>query len=265
MAERLAAVRIAPRVILDAGCGTGESLAELGARYPAARAIGLDVALPMLLRARERSAARVSMLGRVAAMLRGGATGEAALVAGDIAALPLGHASVDLLWSNLALQWMPDLPRAFAELHRVLAIDGLLMFSTLGPDTLKELRRAFGAAGGHPHVSRFADMHDVGDMLVRQGFADPVMHMEYLTLTYAEPRAVMRDLKALGATNALAARPRGLMGRARLAAVLDALERERSDGRIPATFEVVYGHAWKVPPTRTPEGHPIVRVERRRP
>ena len=264
MAERLAVVRLAPRVILDAGCGTGESLAELSTRYPDALAIGLDVALPMLVRARARQAARTTMLARLAARLRGTGAPPHALVAGDIAALPIGHACVDLAWSNLALQWLDDLPGAVAELHRVLAVNGLLMFTTLGPDTLKELRTAFRAADARPHVSRFVDMHDIGDLLVDKGFADPVMHMEYLTLTYQDAGAMMRDLKALGATNALAARPRGMMGRGRLQAVLGALERERRDGRIPATFEVIYGHAWKAQPTRTADGRAIVRVERRR-
>jgi malonyl-CoA O-methyltransferase len=144
----------------------------------------------------------------------------------------------------------------------VLRTGGLLMFSTFGPDTLRELRAAFAGVDGHSHVSRFIDMHDIGDMLAGAGFGDPVMQMEYFTLTYADARAMLRDLKAIGATNATRARPRALMGRRRFERALAALEAAGRDGRIPATFEVIYGHAWKVAPRRTGEGHAIVRFER---
>jgi malonyl-CoA O-methyltransferase len=186
----------------------------------------------------------------------------AAFACGDIAALPFAAASFELVWSNLALQWLSDLPHALGELRRVLAVGGLLSFTTFGPDTLKELRGAFAGVDAHTHVSRFVDMHDVGDALVHAGFADPVMDMECLTLTYADARAMMRDLRAIGATNATQGRPRGLMGRGRYASVVAALGALARDGRIPATFEVIYGHAWKAPPKTTAEGLPIVRLER---
>lgn len=264
MAERLDVVKLVPAAILDAGCGTGEALGELAARYPAARRVALDIALPMLVAARARHPARASLWARLGSSWRTGPP-PPAFVAGDMAALPFGAAQFDLVWSNLALQWVNDLPRALAEFRRVLRVGGLAMFTTLGPDTLQELRAAFHDADSAPHVSRFADMHDIGDMLVHAGFADPVMHMERITLTYTEPVAIMRDLKSLGATNATLARRRGLFGRKRWTRAVAALERLRVDGRIPATFEVVYGHAWKAEPTRTPEGHPIVRVQRSRP
>lgn len=114
---------------------------------------------------------------------------------------------------------------------------------------------------GRPHVSRFIDMHDIGDALVAAGFADPVMDMEYITVTYATPLAMLRELKAIGATNALAGRARGLLGKAAFARAEAALEATRRDGRIGATFEVIYGHAWKVPEKRTREGHAIVHFD----
>ncbi len=260
MAARLDVVRLAPAAILDAGCGTGEAVGELAARYPGARVVALDVALPMVAAARARAARGQSLLARL--LPAAGARRAPWFVCADIEALPLPGVAFDLAWSNLALQWVNDLPRAFAEFRRVLKVGGLLTFTTFGPDTLREVRRAFARVDGHTHTNRFADMHDVGDMLVQAGFADPVLDVEQMTLTYADPGALLRELKSLGATNATRGRPHGLMGRARWQRMLAALDAARHDGRIPATFEVVYGHAWKGEPTRTPEGHGIVRVER---
>ena len=146
----------------------------------------------------------------------------------------------------------------------MLRAGGLVTFSTFGPDTLRELRAAFAGVDRHSHVSRFVDMHDIGDMLVAAGFADPVMDMEHVTLTFESPAALLSELKAIGATNRTRGRPRGLTGRARFARVTAALEKLRDNGRIPATFEVVYGHAWKGEPRTTPEGHAIVRIARPR-
>src|SRR5581483_6378816 len=163
--------------------------------------------------------------------------------------------------SNLALQWVNDLPRAFAEMHRVLAPGGLLMFSTFGPDTLKELKRAYEATDGRTHVSRFVDLHDIGDMLIAKRFADPVMDMEMLTLTYDRVRDLMRDLKAIGAHNATRGRPGGLSGKSQLARVEREYETFRRDGKLPATFEVVYGHAWKPLPRLSPTGKPVIEIK----
>ena len=262
MAERLEVVKLSPRAILDAGCGTGDAQADLALRYPQARQVALDVALPMLRVAMTKEDGRRSTFARLLSAFGKSDSDGANFVCGDVAALPFAAGGFDLAWSNLALQWVDDLPRALAELGRVLRTGGLLMFSTFGPDTLRELRAAFASVDGHSHVSRFTDMHDIGDMLVGAGFGDPVMQMEYFTLTYADPRAMLRDLKAIGATNATRARPRALMGRRRFERALAALDAARRDGRIPATFEVIYGHAWKVAPRLTGEGHAIVRFER---
>ncbi len=266
MAERLDVARLQPGVLLDAGCGTGEALAGLAGRYPKARRVALDIALPMIEAARRRAGGPPSMLGRLLAPRRGTSGGAPLFACGDIGSLPFAHAAFGLVWSNLALQWVADLAGAFAEFHRVLEVGGLLSFTTFGPDTLKELRAAFAAIDAGPHVGRFADMHDIGDMLVHAGFADPVVQMERMTLTYATAPEMMKDLKAIGATNATRGRARGLMGRRRWGRVVGALDAMRDaavGGRIPATFEVIYGHAWKAVPRRTPEGHAIVTLERR--
>ena len=162
----------------------------------------------------------------------------------DAEALPLATGSIDFVFSNATLQWCNDLDRTFAELRRVLAPGGLLMFTTFGPDTLRELRAAWAQADGHGHVSPFLDMHDVGDALVRTGFEGPVLDAEYLTLTYADLSGLLDDLRGLGATNATRERPRGLTSKARWHAMRSAYEVHRTEGRLPATYEVVYGHAW---------------------
>ncbi|TVQ91951.1 MAG: malonyl-[acyl-carrier protein] O-methyltransferase BioC [Chromatiaceae bacterium] len=257
MLERLDYVRLQPDTVLDLGCGTGFALDGLARRYRRARLLALDFAEPMLARARRRGSWR----------------NRPRLLCADLEALPLAPASVDLIYSNATLQWANDLTTAFAELRRVLRPGGLLMFTSFGPDTLTELRTAWAAADGgrHAHVGAFIDLHDVGDALVRAGFADPVMDAERLTLTYPALRDLMVDLKALGAHNVLAGRPRGLTGRRRLAAVQAAYETQRRDGRLPATWEVVYGHAWaplasaRQPQQRTADGVaiPVSAISRR--
>jgi len=264
MMARLDVVRLVPQRILDLGCGTGEGALELAARYPGTGVVGLDLALPMAMAARERTRRSRSLYRRLVAPLLGGADAEPRFVCAEATRLPLDGVSFDLAWSNLALQWVNDLPRAFAELRRVLRTGSLLTFTTFGPDTLKELRTAFARIDDATHVSRFVDMHDIGDMLVQAGFADPVMDMEHLHVTYASPEALLRELKALGATNATRGRPRGLMGRERYARLVAELQRRARDGRIAATFEVIYGHAWKGEPSKTADGLPIVKLERSR-
>lgn len=237
MLERLDFVKLQPARVLDAGCGTGYALGDLARRYPAAELLALDIAHPMLQVAR----AQVPWWRRTLPML-GGAPRR--YVCGDLDALPLPAGSVDLMWSSLALQWSNDLSRTFAEAYRVLAPGGLLMFSTFGPDTLKELRQAFAGVDGRTHVNRFVDMHDIGDQLSYAGFAAPVMDMEFITLTYEDVRALLRELKAIGAHNVTTGRGHGLMGKQRWRTMLARYEALRREGRLPATFEIIYGHAW---------------------
>ena len=262
MAQRLDYVKLAPAVIVDAGCGTGEAVGELGLRYPGATVLAFDIALPMVEAARKRARTQRSLLRRLLQPLTTRGSPPPQFVCADINALPFAGVCADLVWSNLALQWVNDLPRAIAEFRRVLKVGGLLSFTTFGPDTLREIRSAFSRAGGATYTNRFVDMHDIGDMLVEAGFADPVMDMERVVLTYESPRALLAELKSIGATNRTRGRLRGLMGRRRFERATRALEALRDGGRIPATFEVIYGHAWKVAPRHTPEGHAIVRVQR---
>lgn len=239
MLSRLDLVSMQPERILDAGCGTGHASQALTQKYPKAQVISLDLAMGML---HKTQAMNTSFTQRIKQTL---GFNKQHLLCADIERLPLADASFELVWSNLAIQWCNDLDAAFTNMHRVLRTDGLLMFSSLGPDTLKELRAASSVDGEHVHVSRFIDMHDIGDALVRAGFAAPVLDVERITLTYDNVMAVMRDLKSIGAQNAAEGRNRGLQGRGFLKQLTENYERFRRDGKLPATFEVVYGHAWK--------------------
>ncbi|MGH8700321.1 MAG: malonyl-ACP O-methyltransferase BioC, partial [Burkholderiales bacterium] len=233
MLARLDYIKLEPAMILDAGSGTGNAVTGLLARYSRARVIALDLALAMARRARARRPWWSSFIERSGPRL--------AAVCGDIEQLPLAPACAGMIWSNLAIQWSNEPQRAFAEMHRVLVPGGLLLFSSFGPDTLKELRAAFQSVDRHTHVHRFTDMHDVGDLLVACGFADPVMDMEVVTLTYADVRELMRDLKAIGAHNMTRGRPSALVGKSLLAKVARNYEPARREGKLPATFEVIYG------------------------
>jgi malonyl-CoA O-methyltransferase len=231
MLSRLDLVKVSPNVILDAGCGTGHGSIALKKRFNQAQVVSLDLSLSML----KATYANFPFLKKL--------TSKPRLVCADIEHLPIASSSVDILWSNLAIQWCNDLDQAFLEAKRVLKPNGLLMFSTFGPDTLKELRVA--SQNGHTHVSRFIDMHDIGDALTRSGFSAPVLDVEHYTLTYDDVKGVMRDLKAIGAHNATEGRARGLLGRGFLQQLTQQYEQFRQNGKLPATYEVVFGHAWK--------------------
>ena len=225
--ERLDLTDLAPRLALDAGAGTGHASRALKRRYPGAHVIALDSSFGMLrAAAKQRSWRRP--FGRVCA---------------DAERLPLPDGSVDLIVSNFMLQWS-DLDAVFSEFRRVLAPRGFLSFTTLGPDTLRELRTAWIQAGSHSPVSQFLDMHDIGDALVRTGFAAPVLDVERYTLFYTDVRRLAADLKAIGARNATSGRPKGLTTPRKFAAMQTAYETHRRDGRLPATYEVVFGQAW---------------------
>lgn len=220
MLERLQYMKLAPRRILDAGSGPARDAAALVRRYPGSRVVAMDPALPLLPRRR-----------LIEKILRR----APAAVCGSMERLPFAAGSFELGWSNMALHWVEDPLAALRELERVLSPEGLLMFSTLGPDTLKELREA----AGRSRVHDFIDMHDLGDMLVAAGFSAPVMDMEMLYVEYASGARLVEDLRASGQTNARRDRARGLAPRGLLAEF-----RRRG---LRATYEVVYGHAWKRP------------------
>jgi len=235
--ERLDLTALTPQVVLDAGAGTGAACRALKTRYPKARVLAVDSAAGML----RSAAARRSWFRPFFN------------VAADATRLPLADGSVDLVLSNFMLPWC-DPDAVFAEFRRVLAPRGFLTFSSLGPDTLKELRAAWREVDSHSRVLRFIDMHDLGDALVRAGFIEPVLDVERYTLEYADVRALAQDLKAVGARNATAGRLKGLTGPRKFAGMEAAYEVHRRAGRLPATYEVVFGQAWS-PRAIAPRAH----------
>ncbi len=221
-----------PQVVLDVGCGPGHAAADMQKRWPRAQVIALDLALPMLQESKRNAGGWRPFKQRPHA------------VCADARALPLADGSVDVLFSNLCLQWVEDLPAVFAGFRRVLKPDGLMVLSTFGPDTLWELRDAFTHADSAPHVSPFASIAQFGDALIAAGFKDPVLDRDEFRLQHDSLADLMRELRTLGATNALSTRRRSLTGRARFARAAAAYEPMRRDGRLPATWEVITAHAW---------------------
>jgi malonyl-CoA O-methyltransferase len=253
--ERFDVMRIAPKVILDVGCGPGTHTAALVARFAAAQIVAIDQAESMLALAAPKVSGFFARLSRVP---------RAVGVCADMSVLPLKAGCADVVWSNFSLHWANDLPALFAQWNRTLRTDGVLMFTAPGPDTLKELRDALMRCDSTEHLRAhtFTDLHDLGDMLIHAGFADPVMDMEVITLEYSDAKALWRDIRHQGALSSLVARPRGLMTPRKLNAIEKALEKYRDlNGKIRISVEVVYGHAWKVPPKKTAEGHGIVRID----
>jgi len=236
-----------PEVIVEIGCGTGHNAALLKKRWPKARVIAVDAALPMLRQAKAQA----------------GWWKPFNRVAGDASQLPLADASVDLLVSNLCLPFVNDLPATLAGFRRVLKPEGLLLCSTYGSETLGELDYAFSQADSAPHVHPFAPIATFGDALLRAGFRDPVIDRDLFTLTYADLPALMTELRALGYRNARDDRRRTLTGRGRFAAASQAYQALRTaDGRLPSTWEVLYAHAW-APQAGTPirqQGQDIAAV-----
>ena len=241
--ERLDPIRLSPRCILDLGAGTGRLAAQLARRYAEAEVAQLDLAFNMLAESR-----RWKPLTR------------RHFLCADAECLPLINACAEFVFSNLMLQWASRLDRALAEARRVLKPEGLILFSTLGPGSLAELRESWARVDDRVHVNAFIDMHDVGDALIRAGFADPVMETEDFTLLYDNGLALMRELQQLGASNVNKGRPRALTGKRKLQGMLAEYETRRRDGRLPATFEVVYGHAWAVAPPAPGDFIPIQPV-----
>ena len=234
--SRLEGLPITPTVVLDLGAGTGMATEPLKRRYRKAQVIAIDLAEGMLRETRWRS--------RFWRPLR--------CVAADAARLPLRDASVDLIFTNLMLQWCDPLDATLAEIGRVLKPGGLLLFSSFGPDTLRELREAWAAVDDAVHVNAFVDMHDLGSALQRGGFSEPVLDVDRHVLRYPDAMALMRELKAIGAHNVNAGRRRALTGRSALGRMLAAYEPLRGPAGLPATYEVVYGAAWAPQPRERP-------------
>lgn len=275
MRERLDYIKIDAHTVLDAGCGAGEDLAPLGTRFSQASVFGIDASHRMLSRVPAVTAPASGLQRLLPGALRERLTTRRAPVAqADFGALPFAPQVFDLVWSNLALHWHPRPHEVFPEWNRVLKTGGLLMFSTFGPDTLKELRAAMAtveseAGSSLRHRGRrvidFTDMHDFGDMLVNSGFEVPVMDVERLTVTYPSADKMLADIRRWGAYpfgDPASERMSGLGGKRWRAALGEALERVRKpDGTLALSFELVYGHAWKAQRTTTDDGHAIVRAD----
>jgi len=228
--ERLDWIKMEPQQILDVGAGIGRLSDALSNKYHQAQVYAIDISIKMLQTVPQSlPSSRFSNQHRVCA---------------DAAYLPIADESIDLLVSNLMLQWCNDIHAVFAEFARVLKPDGALFFTTFGPDTLSELRQCWAKVDNARHVNLFADMHDLGDALLPAGLKNPVMDVDWLQFTYSDAKQLMKELKAIGAHNLTAGRPRSLMGKNKFKAMLAAYEQYRSpEGGLPATYEVIYGHA----------------------
>ena len=252
MFERLDYIKLEPGMILDLHCGLGAASASLAKRFPQAKVVQLDPALDLLRLPSATKNSRRKFFNRFAK--------SPMRVCAEAHALPLAANSVDLVWSNLfALSYAaPDIIR---ETKRVLKPGGLLMLSTLGPDTLKELRAAFSQVDSLTHIQPQVDMHDLGDMLAHEGFATPVVDMEMITLTYPDLKTIAHDLRAAGATNVEPNRRTTLTGKIRWGLVERAYENLRHEGRLPATFEIIYLHAWRGVERMAADGRQIIQFE----
>lgn len=245
MAQRLDYIKIAPGRVADIGCATGDGIRELQKRYPRAQPLAIDFALPMLRAVRQRTSPLSRITGR-----------GPRLVSADVRALPIATNSLGLIWSNLLLHWITDPLPVFKELHRVLEVGGMFSFSTLGPDTLKELRASEAETGICSTARTFIDMHDLGDMMLAAGFADPVMDMEIIRFHYSSPLRFLADQRQVGVRDALLGSKTWREWRKIFA------EWEREGDHFPVSFEVVFGHAWKARPTQMTDGVSIINFHR---
>lgn len=265
MHEKLDLMKIEPKRVLDAGCGEGMDLQALSERFLQAQSIlGVDASWHMLNESgfanSDAAGGLKNLLGRFFSSKQASHT-RPLLVCGDFANLALQNACIDVLWSNLAIQWHPQPDLVLKEWFRILARNGIVIFSSFGPDTFVELTQAFAEVDDYPHTLPFVDMHDFGDMLVAAGFATPVMDVERITLRYQDAQKMLNDVRALGG-NPLSTRRRGLMSKSKMALLCSELEKKRgSDGRIPLTIEVVFGHAFKPVPTKLSSGESIIRFD----
>ncbi len=248
LAARLDYIKLEPKSALDIGCGTGYITYDLLKRYPKSEILALDLSINMLQQTLLGLGVKASNKGwknLFKTFKESHFTKSPLAICADAESLPLKPQSVDLIASNLMLQWSTDLAKTFAGFHEILAPNGLLLFTTFGPDTLKEMRESWAVVDKHPHTSNFTDMHEVGDALLQAGFINPVTDMEVITMTYKSVRQLMKDIKNIGASNTHSERNKGLMGKKKLAAFEQAYEQfKTAEGLYPASWEIIYGHAW---------------------
>lgn len=249
--ERLQYLKIKPRYILDLGCGPGHFSQRLKKHYPHAHIVGFDLAHAMLKQAKKKQ----------------GWLSKWPLVTGDMTSMPFATGIFDLVFANQVIHWSPSLPGVISELNRVMSSGGCLMFSTLGPDTFCELRQAWSKIDNYAHTNDFIDMHDVGDVLLSERFLDPVMDMELLTAHYSTLKQLLQALKAQGVRNINSKRNPGLTGKQSWRVFEQNFSVFHTEqGKLPLTYEVVYGHAWKGEQRRIGKGTetliPITQLQR---
>jgi len=237
--ERLQYLKITPKRILDLGCGPGAFSQSLRTMFPKAEVVGLDLAHAMLIQAKKKRS-----------FFR-----KWSLVTADMRQMPFATGSFDLVFANQVVHWGTPMAEVFRELNRVMNVNGCLMFTTLGPDTFKELKQAWDGVNDFAHVNEFIDMHDIGDNLMAEHFLEPVMDMELLSVHYETLPKLVRALKAQGVKNINAQRNPGLTGKASWNQFVQNYANLRTaDNKYPLTYEVVYGHAWKGEQRRTAQG-----------
>jgi malonyl-CoA O-methyltransferase len=225
---RLEPLLIEANIVMDLGAATGKATQALQKRFKGARIVSVDVAGNMLRQAR----ARKSWFSRTS------------FAQASASALPFATGSIDVIFANLLLPWIDNHDRVFSEIARVLRKGGVFAFSTLGPDSLLEVQRAWRQVDDSPHVTPFPDMHNLGDGLVSAGFSDPVLDVDRLAVSYRSSERLFADLSAVGARNALSDRRKSLTGRSRFSAMVGALEEARDGGALLLDLELVFGHGW---------------------
>ncbi len=223
-------IKIEPLSILDLGSGTGYGSRHLKQQFRKAQIYQADLSTEMLKKSRKQTSRFFS---------------KNYFLCADANQIPFVKNSFDLVFSSLMLQWCNDPDAVFSEIKRVLKPGGVFLFASFGPDTLKELRASWQQVDDEVHVNIFADMHDIGDSLIRNGMDAPVLNIEHIVLTYDECKQLMRELKNIGAHNINNGRRKTLTGKQRLQKAIKYYESYRQDNKLPATYEVIYGHAWK--------------------
>ena len=252
--SRLKPLLLKPEAILDLGSATGAMGRLLRKRFRRAHVVSFDLSHAMLAQARSNKAW----------------FSRSSFVQGDAHQLSFSNGAFDMVVANQVLPWAPDPQPIFDEVSRVLRKGGVFAFATLGPDSLREIERAWAGIDAGAHVLRFPDMHDIGDGLVRSGLRDPVLDVDRLAVTYENVDSLFADLTRAGARNVLEHRSQGMVGKRAFRAMTDALAASGTDGKIVLELELVYGHCWgsgpksdpslyEIDANRIPRRHPISR------